>query len=859
MDLRLLSPIFLVLLVVVALPFLWPRTPGTDRAFRRAALRGLVFLCFVLALTDPVHVREPRESVQLVVVDTSARLSGGEVDSARSQVERLREGLEGDSRFVLVTDDAALAAAFDSDRDRVVVLDAPQGADWTELVELARTQVPDGVRAAITCLTDGLSENPADEVARFLSSVSAIPVHLVELEAERDEPRVVDLRVGRVVRGATAQAIGVLEGSGESETVVLRSVSSGRELGRLSGLSFTGRTELEFEFELEQSGFDGLELSLQAATGEEDTVSVRSLRRAVAVQDPLRVLVLEGLTGGAGDQLASLCGPGFEFETRRPDSDAEVVTENFPFADYDVVVIDDLPAESFPEPAQTALRDAVTDRGTGLLMAGGDGAFGPGGYQDSPLADVLPVGFVQREEHRDPSTTLAIIIDTSGSMGGMRVSLAKEVSRLAMQRLLPHDKVGIVEFYGAKRWAAPIQSAANRIELQRALNRLDAGGGTVILPAIEEAYYALQNVQTRYRHVLILTDGGVERGAFEPLVRSMADEGITVSTVLIGPQAHSEFLVQIANWGRGRFYSVPNRFNLPELLLKQPSTAKLPAYRPGSHQVQPSADAGGLGDLDFGSMPQLSGYVETEARSGTELLLETVQQNHPVAATWRYGLGRVSVFTSELTGRGTEGFESWNDFGEFAARFLERTASDLRRPFDLLIRRERDRATVIAERRSTWGQRPSGVLTLVAEGAPSSDGAGVSLDFVQTAPGRFESTVSVGTDEDRELRVYVSADSPTSTERAVSDRFDGRRPERQVDSIRRLDLAGLAQSQGTSFALRADWDGAPAQTAVRGRPVAFTHLWPWLCALGLLAYLADVYLRRRPVALVAPASTTSTN
>ena len=39
-----------------------------------------------------------------------------------------------------------------------------------------------------------------------------------------------------------------------------------------------------------------------------------------------------------------------------------------------------------------------------------------------------------------------------------------------------------------------------------ALNRLDAGGGTVIMPAIEEAYYGLQNIQTRFKHVLVLTD-----------------------------------------------------------------------------------------------------------------------------------------------------------------------------------------------------------------------------------------------------------------------------------------------------------------------------------------------------------------
>ena len=115
---------------------------------------------------------------------------------------------------------------------------------------------------------------------------------------------------------------------------------------------------------------------------------------------------------------------------------------------------------------------------------------------------------------------------------------------------------------------------------------MDAGGGTVILPALEEAFYGLQNVDTRYKHVLVLTDGGVESGDFESLMRRMSNEGINVSTVLAGGGYHSEFLVNIANWGKGRFYNVPNRFNLPEILLKQPSTTKLPSYRPGQHVVQ---------------------------------------------------------------------------------------------------------------------------------------------------------------------------------------------------------------------------------------------------------------------------------
>ena len=294
--------------------------------------------------------------------------------------------------------------------------------------------------------------------------------------------------------------------------------------------------------------------------------------RCVPVDDPLRVAYLGARVQGAPARLGELLGDGFEITADGVEG-------------ADVVLLDDRPARSVPAERQQSLASAVAEGRAGLVMAGGEASFGPGGYHEEPLEELLPVEFVQTEEKRDPSTTLVVIIDTSGSMGGNRVQLAKEVSRLAIRRLLPHDKVGLVEFYGAKRWAVPIQPASNSIEIERALNRLDAGG-TVILPAIEEAYYGLKNVRTRYKHVLILTDGGVETGAFEPLLRRMADDGMNVSTVLIGPDAHSEFLVNIANWGQGRFYSVPNRFNLPEILLKQPASAKLPAYRPQATAVR---------------------------------------------------------------------------------------------------------------------------------------------------------------------------------------------------------------------------------------------------------------------------------
>ncbi|MEO1996122.1 MAG: VWA domain-containing protein, partial [Planctomycetaceae bacterium] len=460
-----------------------------------------------------------------------------------------------------------------------------------------------------------------------------------------------ELRVGTTAR---LEATIVAQGGGPSGTIALR--SAGRELA--SAIYTGGKREVALlSFEPEAAGFVDAELLLITDNGRANSLP---LPVVLPICAPQQVLYLGDLQQNGAAELAHVLGSGFEIKQVSP---AESADFGSAVAACDLVVLDDRPASSIPPAAEQRLVDAVVNEGLGLVMCGGRGAFGSGGWHNRPLESILPVEFIQKEEKRDPSTTLVIVIDTSGSMSGVRVQLAKEVSRLAMRRLLPHDKVGIVEFYGAKRWAAPIQPASNAIELQRALNRMDAGGGTVIMPALVEAFYALQNVDTRYKHVLVLTDGGVESGDFQSLMRRMSNEGINVSTVLSGGGYHSEFLVNIANWGKGRFYNVPNRFNLPEILLKQPSTAKLPAYRPGVHQVRARGGPGWWGAVDLTRIPDLAGYVETKARVGSEVLLETVDHRHPVLASWRFGLGRGTSWCTEPVGSGTRPCRPWPRLG----------------------------------------------------------------------------------------------------------------------------------------------------------------------------------------------------
>ena len=328
---------------------------------------------------------------------------------------------------------------------------------------------------------------------------------------------------------------------------------------------------------------------------------------------------------------------------------------------FDAIVVDDVPARDLGTAAMDQITERVVDAGAGLLLAGANNNLGPGGFANSSWRDLLPVSMPQREERREPSLAVVLILDTSGSMGGGRIDLAKEIARLALAKLQPHDRAGIVEFFGAKRWAAPLQSAANRVELTRALGRLQPGGGTIIYEALEEAYYALLNAKTKYRHVLVLTDGGVERGAFEALAKRMVDADIALHTVLVGPQGNSPFLMSLAQWGRGRFFAAPSRFRLPDLDFHQPETVPLPAVTTGSWQVL--ADNPDRSTFAWNAMnarapgPVTATLVNAQTRPGARALLRAVRvdssanqssDSNLLLAAHHIGRGSVHLLTTPL-------------------------------------------------------------------------------------------------------------------------------------------------------------------------------------------------------------------
>lgn len=148
------------------------------------------------------------------------------------------------------------------------------------------------------------------------------------------------------------------------------------------------------------------------------------------------------------------------------------------------------------------------------------------------------------------------VIDTSGSMGGASIRQAREALLVALDRLSPGDRFNVISFSNSPRLLFPASVAAGGDRLAEArswVSRLQAGGGTNILPALDCALDDDEADSPTLRQVVFLTDGSVgnENQLFAFIKNHLGRSRLF--TIGIGSAPNSHFMEQAAHFGRGSY------------------------------------------------------------------------------------------------------------------------------------------------------------------------------------------------------------------------------------------------------------------------------------------------------------------
>lgn len=152
---------------------------------------------------------------------------------------------------------------------------------------------------------------------------------------------------------------------------------------------------------------------------------------------------------------------------------------------------------------------------------------------------------------------IMLVVDTSGSMEGDKLELAKAGLETFLQRILPDDRVGLITFDSSARTVTPLAPLSeNRIALQTAIGAMRANGKTAVFDALELARQELEQLprleEDRITAIVLLSDGAdnSSSASLEQISRSFDETGISIFPVAYGADADLSIIEAIAEFSR---------------------------------------------------------------------------------------------------------------------------------------------------------------------------------------------------------------------------------------------------------------------------------------------------------------------
>lgn len=746
------------LLLLGLLPLIWllalvgPRRLPRWRLATSLLLRTIIVAALALGIAGMQLLLPARTLTTIFLLDRSDSISPAQQAQAEGYIAAaLSAQRPGDQTGVVLFGQNALVERAPAQLGTLGRLSSvPVGArtNLQDAIQLGLALFPADTQKRLVLLSDGGENLGRSGQAVQLARARNIPVDVVPIRSISGP----DVLVRAVDTPATAR-----ENQEIALSVALRSTVATR--GELQifvdgELAYSeqrdipaGDSTVDLRVPAGDSGYRQIEARI--ASPDDGTTQNNRAAALTEVQGPPRILII-----AAEPQRAANLRGAIEASGARP----EVVAPNQAPADlaqlraYAGVILFDTPARELPRALVETIPTYVRELGGGLAMVGGERSFGAGGYRRTPIEPVLPVLLDPLDLSEQPDVALTMVIDRSGSMeessgAGQRtkLDLAKESVYQASLGLGRQDQIGLVVFDENAEWVLPLQQLPDAATIEEALSQFGPGGGTNIRSGVEQAAQAMEQVQARIKHVILLTDG-IADSNYSDLVRDMRAKQITISTVAIGDDANPN-LETIAAEGGGRFYRVRNVNDVPNIFLQE--TVIIAGRDIVETPFTPEIALQNPIVRDLGGLPILQGYNGTEQKPTARTILVS-PDGKPILAQEQIGLGRSIAWTSDFDGRWSSEWVRWNAFPQFISGLTDLLAPPrVSENLELQASTQGDQAVLDLAVRDSNGQVLNNALIEGRLVDPQQQSA--PLVFTQIAPGRYRATAPTG-----ETGVYLA-------------------------------------------------------------------------------------------------------
>ncbi|MFK7734707.1 MAG: VWA domain-containing protein [Pirellulaceae bacterium] len=905
-----------LLLLLVAIPILWLTSfsflssLGPGRRLGALTLRSLLMLLIIVAIAGIQWVWISDRVTVIYLLDQSDSIPRAKrdvmLDYAIKSVKKHRDKKRGDlSGLIVFGREAAIEfPPYDDDLPYVNGIESYLGrTDATNLesaLQLAQASFPEDSARRIVIITDGNETvGAASNVAKSMSDkgigIDVVPINMaseseilvekVDLPAnirkgqpfetrivinryqEGDEDRPVPGRL-RVTRSVGPTDYVVYESDNESPIVLDRDVN-------VIPIRDTIDQPAGYTYRAEFVPLDRKDDSLQQNNRADSFTYVRGKGRVLLIED-------WSARGEFAPMIESLRRSEIEVDVQ-PSS--ELFTSLAQLQAYDCVILAGVPrssgneADSIASFSDEQIEMLVTNTeqfGCGLIMMGSPNSFGAGGWSNTELEKAMPVDFQIKNKKIEAVGALAMILHASEIAQGNYWQ--KRIGQAALQVLGPMDYCGVINYgglgdswlwgTGAKPAPGMLRVGGNKDAMVNRLRRMTPGDMPDFQPSMQMALRSLVNTPASIKHMIIISDGDPTAPS-GGILNQFASNKIKISTVAVGAHgaAGHSTLQNISTKTGGNYYVARNPTALPKIFQREAMRVSRPlVYEPDGGLMPvvsyPHEIVQGLSR----ELPNLKGFVLTSLKDSplVEVPIRSQRpneaENQTVLATWTFGAGRASVFTTDVGKRWAYLWTDWEGYDQFFAQLvrwnMRPTQSDAK--FTVATNVQDGKVQVVV---NALDQEDEFLNFLDMQAvAVGPDLKPVPLMMRQSAPGRYVG--SFETDGAGSYLVNVipgQGMAPVTTGASVpfSDEYRLRRTNYTVLE----QLASLEPKGGTTGVLSTPLDPATFEDLLKnntyrgGLPKAMSlqDIWPYCLVVGAFCLFGDVFVRRVSLDYAYPA------
>ena len=189
-------------------------------------------------------------------------------------------------------------------------------------------------------------------------------------------------------------------------------------------------------------------------------------------------------------------------------------------------------------------------------------------------------------EKERPRVNLAIALDRSGSMAGMRkLENAKQAAKSALNMLSERDRFALIVYDDVAKVLVPSTPVTeeNRRRISEQIDAISPGSCTALFAGVSLAAAELSKLRAEsgwVNRLLLLSDGLANVGPSSPselgrLGGGLVKERISVSTVGVGGDYNEDLMTALAQNSDGNFYFVENELGSALAVAAQGVTVRI--------------------------------------------------------------------------------------------------------------------------------------------------------------------------------------------------------------------------------------------------------------------------------------------